>query len=562
MKIFRLSGVIIAAVFAVVVWLLATVVVNYWLKNIVESQGSKANGATVALNDSSIGWLSGGLLFEGLSIANPDDLMSNRIELDRLQFDLSIQSLLKGDLHVDKLDVLNIKLNQPRQQAAEKFQSSDAESGFNWPKRAVAKAKSVDVQALLQKVNIQSPEMYREFSERLTTQKQQWQQQRESLPDKARIEQHQAEYKKLQAKLKDANALEKLKVAKDIKQLLKEVDADRKKIAEFKQSVSDGIGGIKSDWQSLQKQVGKDTDLAMSIASLSPEGIKHLASSFLGESTAHWLHLALDNVDRLKALSSNKNPDKKAAEPREGVDIAFGPEPVKPSLWIKQTAISGLLQMSGQQGQVSGEASNIASELLPGLPMSLNMAMLLPDHQKASGNLSLKVRHKQDSNNPVSGKFDLNQWPIENWSVSEGQINLSEALMNANLDIATSESSITLDFNAQLTDFKLKSDLSNADNTLRQLTDVLNEAERIDLNIKVTKTDSQTTINLSSNLDKLLFNKVKQELQQKADAVKQKVRASVEQKVAEQKAAIEDKLSGLLQFDEQLKKQLSELDMG
>lgn len=562
MKIFRLSGIIIAAVFAVLVWLLATVVVNYWLKSTVESQGSKANGATVALNDSSIAWLSGGLSFEGLSIANPDDLMSNRIELDRLQFDLSIQSLLKGDLHVDKLEVLNIKLNQPRQQAAKKFESSSAEGGFNWPQRAVAKAKSVDVQALLQKVNIQSPEMYREFSERLSSQKQQWEEQRESLPDKARIEQHQAEYKRLQAKLKDANAIEKLKVAKDIKQLLKEMDADRKKIAEFKQSVSDGIGNIKNDWRSLQQQVEKDTDLAMSIASLSPEGIKHLASSFLGESTAHWLHLALDNVDRLKGLSSNKKSEEKAAEPREGIDIAFGPEPVKPSLWIKQAAISGLLQMAGQKGEVSGEASNVASELLPGLPMSLNMAMSLPDHQKASGDLSLKVRHKQDSDNPVSGKFHLNQWPIQNWEVSEGQINLSEALLNANLDIATSESSITLDFDAQLTDFKLENDLSNADNTLRQLTDVLTEAERIDLKIKVTKTDSQTTINLSSNLDKLLFNKVKQELQQKADAVKQKVRASVEQKVAEQKATIEEKLSGLLQFDEQLKQQLSKLDIG
>ncbi len=565
MKIFRVSGFVIVLVFAGLVWAIASLFVNGWVSDAIESQGMRVNGATVSVADSTIGWFEGSLQLQNLVLANPKDLMRNRIELEKLVFDLSIQELLKGHFHVDHLELKSIAIDQPRSDKAEKYDPNQSGvRSWEWPKAAVQKAQSVESDELLRKVDIRSPEMYQSFSENLSNKKAEWQAQAEQLPDEQKIEQYKTEYAEIKSKFDKANTLEKIKLAKDLKSLTNKIKKDKQSISSFKRQVETDIDSLKTQWKQLQNQVDKDTELAMSMVSLSPQGMRHLAASFLGEGAAGWVQLALDNSDLLKGMvQSSDKATTPPPQPREGIDVPFGRQAPKPAFWIKQTDISGKLHYNELQGSVTGKVLNIANQLIPGQPISAQAEFNLPtqaDGPSPIGKMIVRAHHPDDGEIPLSARMDLAHWPIDRWQAADGAVVIEDALAEIAMDLKASGDKVELMSKIRLQQFSVSSESEKASSMTQRLVDVAQNAEHIELSIVALQQHSNTEISISSNLDELFFAKIREELQQKADTIKTKVKSKIESRIQGQRENIEDKLNQLTDFKQIVAGKIAALD--
>ncbi|WP_144391686.1 TIGR03545 family protein [Pleionea sediminis] len=565
MKLFRLSGIAIVAVFGLLAWILITFFVNDWISDAVESGGSKVNGATVSLSGSQLGWLDGSLQLDNIEIADPDDLMRNRLQLELLKFDLSIQELLKGNFHVDELSLKSIALNQERVQKASLYKkNSQGDSSWSWPETIVEKSKSVDPNDILKKVDIRSPELYQQFSDKVSQMRSSWETAASQLPDEEKLNKHKQDYQQLKEEFKSANTLEKIKISKELKQLTSKIKKDKQQITDFKKQVESDIDSIKEDWKLLQKQVDKDTDLAMSIVNLTPEGMKHIAASFLGEGAAGWVELVLDNTDVIKKLAtpSSKEEVKKPA-PREGIDIPFGNEPVRPSFWVKKADVSGTLNYDSMVGRVNGKAFNLANRLIPGNPMSGELNFVIPNasqQKEASGQFNFSVVANKQSTSPINANFSVSNWPVENWRAASSALTIRDASANIQMELRAGKEKTELTSTIRLSDYDVQLDEKSSSSTFNHLVEVVRSAENIELNIAVMQQQKDVEFSVTSNLDELFFAKIREELQAKAEKLKSEVKQQIQSQVQGQREKIEQKLASLTNYKQVIADKVNLLD--
>ncbi|NVJ52010.1 MAG: TIGR03545 family protein [Gammaproteobacteria bacterium] len=563
MKIFRLSGIALLLVVSLLVWGLLAFLAGDWIERGIEQEGSQINGATVSVASSRLGWWLDELNIESLAIANPSDLNRNRIEVGQLKFAVDLPALLKQQMHVKELIVADVKLNQPRPVPAQAFaKGAYSPSNWQWPKAVAAEAKAIDPSAVLQQVDIRSPQMFEQFSNDLTATQQRWEAQQAALPDQEKFDALKTKFQAAQDALKKAKGLEKVARAKALKEVVDEADQERKKIAEFRQVIKQDISALQSRWKTVKQQVDKDTQLAMSIINLTPEGMKHLAASFLGEDVAHWVGLALDNSEMLTALGNKKSVEQAKPTPRTGIDVNLTGAPPLPSVWIKNTLLSGDFQVAGLRGQLSGEAKNIASELIAGQPLTSNIKLTLPaadaNAKAAQGSLALTLK-KAQSGAALQGNVDLSGWPVANWSIGQGGLNLTDIRAQVQASVTASEANTKLVIDIQLTDFKVEKS-NNLSKAMTVFATVLEESGVAKLTVELNKKGAEVDSKISSNLDKLFFAKIKDQFQAKADNAKAEIRNKIDAQVSGVRESITQRLSGLANLEQEVLAKLEQFE--
>lgn len=562
MKLFRPLGIFVFLILTALLWGITYIWINGWLAEVVEDRGTQVNGATVSTQSVSVNWFSSALSISQLALANPENLSQNRLQLDQLNFDLSLTALLKGQLHVDELAVKNLRVNVPRQSPAQLAKvNAEQDSGWQWPKAVMAQTQDLDAKDVLSRVDINSPQKYESFLADIQQQKQSWQQAQESLPDEESIEQLKQEYQTAKQRLDKAKGLEKLAAAKDLKKVIDRIKDEKQKISQFKKTVSTGIKETRGQWDSLKGQVDKDVELAMSMVSLSPDGMRHLAASLLGESAAHWLELVVENLDKVRELPSSPKQKTEAPPLRRGIDIALVQSQLPPDFWIKKADLSGQFQMQEQQGRVQGNIVNLANALLMKQPTRGDIQLSLGEAEQAgTGKLQFALQHPDDGKELLAGQMHLKQWPIGRWELADGALALSDALGDIKLSITADKSQAKLDFTMQLYDFKVKNSKGSGPEWLEYLVEILHEQPRVLLDIGFAQQGEQYKLTFSSNLDSLFFAKIKAKFQQRADEFKANVKEQLHQRLQPARQKIEEQLAALVDIEQVLGNRIEDLE--
>jgi uncharacterized protein (TIGR03545 family) len=561
MKLFRPTGIIILAVLAILLWLLSYIWINGWLADVLEEQGSQLNGATVSADEVAINWLNSGLHISQLALADPDNLSQNRLQLDSLDFDLSLTALLKQQFHVDRLAIENLKVNVPRTHPAQRVERSLSKpASWQWPKAVVEKTQEINTSDLLARVQIKSPRMYQQFLNELEQKKQQWLKSYDELPDEQTIARLKADYEQAKERLEKAKGLEKITAAKDLKEVVKRAKQEKDKVSQFRREVADGADEIKLQWQAIKQQLDKDVHLAMSMASLSPEGMKHLAANLLGESASDWVGLLFAHLDKVKKLAAPSKPQQAQPPLRKGIDIPLVQEQLAPDFWIKDTQISGVFQFGERQGKVAGKVTNLANKLITGAPTQGDIELTLEQGgQTATGHFQFAVQHPQEHLPLFSANLQLKQWPLADWSLASNQLTLAEPKASLKLSATADSEGESVNMALQLTDFKVKNVKGEAEGWVAHLVEILQKSPRIELTIDVQQQGDRTNFSLTSNLDTLFLAKIKDELRQRADKVKMEVRQTLEQQLKPLQQKIEQQLGSILDIEQALDGRLEQL---
>ena len=113
-KVVRKAGVILAAVVVAVVVFAASLLKDDVVKNYATSAMTRANGAEVDIDAVRISPLAGTASVSGIEVTNPENVEENQVAIGKVAADISLYDLLLGRLVMEKVEVSEVRFDQPR----------------------------------------------------------------------------------------------------------------------------------------------------------------------------------------------------------------------------------------------------------------------------------------------------------------------------------------------------------------------------------------------------------------------------------------------------------------
>ncbi|MCF6764998.1 TIGR03546 family protein [Thiotrichales bacterium 19S3-7] len=144
---FRISGVVLVVILIILLFVFQSFLQGQMVSNIIKSQLTKVNGATVDFKTLDINLTDAKLSITGLGFANPDDLANDRFYAEDLTAKLNISHLLTKRLSLAQVVINTISFNHQRTSKGVLYVSTDSSVDAD-DKKAQAKPveKSHDVE--------------------------------------------------------------------------------------------------------------------------------------------------------------------------------------------------------------------------------------------------------------------------------------------------------------------------------------------------------------------------------------------------------------------------------
>ncbi|WP_151193275.1 TIGR03546 family protein [Cysteiniphilum sp. JM-1] len=125
---FRWWGVIVTVVIIVLLFVMSSFLQSQVVKNILVTQLTKVNGATVDIGQLDIDALEGKIVIKDLAFANPEDLYQNSFFAKELKAEVNVSALLAKRLELSDVVVDSVLTNNKRQSKASLYANTKTES--------------------------------------------------------------------------------------------------------------------------------------------------------------------------------------------------------------------------------------------------------------------------------------------------------------------------------------------------------------------------------------------------------------------------------------------------
>ena len=552
-KWFRWQGVI---AFVVVVLLAAGVwflVVDRVIKRVVEKTGTMLVGAKVELGEADLSLFPLGLTLSRLQVTNPDQPMTNAVEIARIAFSMDSLNLLRRKVIIEEATVEGVRLNTPRttsgaiaSRPAEAEPVSKKAMGdlFSLPSLS-----AINVQEILSKEELRSQALVESLRTDLQAEQEQWQKRLAALPDKAKLDSYRKRLEGLKSAGKSGlggvvgGASEALAIQQDLSR-----DLDQIKSA--KNSFEDHVTGLRKRMDEAVRAPQEDARRLMEKYSLSGSGLANVTGMLIGGTIGDWTATSLRWYAKVQPALQRKAERKKDVEVvkplrGKGVDVRFKERAPLPDLLIRTTQVSVEVPAGAIRGQVRNITPDqpilgapltfeFAGDKLKGLQsVKLDGTLNRVDPAKPSDRANLRMRGYRVE--------DLNLSKSEQWALA-----LKQAL--ADLDLQARVSGVALDANlaAALQSVQMTSGVKAGAGVLANaVASALSDIKGFTLKAEVSGTLEQYDVNLTSDLDRVLKDVVGKQVQAQTARLEAQLQSAIAEKVAGPLNELKASLGGL-----------------
>ncbi len=546
----RWQGIVaFAALLAVIagIWLL---VVDGLIRYGIEKAGTRIVGARVELAKADLTLFPLGLTLTRLQITNPEEPMTNAVEIARIAGALDGLNLFRRKVIVEEMAVDGLRFGTPRkssgalpQRPAQKTPAGTGGS-FNIPELSLR-----DPKAILAGENLQSLKLAAVLKGDIEAQKQLWQKNLTELPDKAKLKDFQQRLEKLKSAGQGGigGIVEGVGEAAKLQAEIRN-DIDRLKSAkqDFERSTTD----LRRRFDEAVKAPGGDVKRLIENYSLSSSGLANLSASLLGGKIGDWTRKGLAWRARLQPLMARASDRKTKAEVvrplrGKGVDVRFQEHRPLPDFLVRLARVSVELPA----GSLSGLIRNItpdqpvlgapltfrfAGEKLQGLgAVVLDGEINRVDPAKGSDRATLRVRDAR-----------LNDYPLGD----PGGIGLVLKQATADLDVKATLSgeNLAATLSSQVKSVQMAmGKKADAGPIAAAMADALDGIKAFRVGAEVAGTPDRYSINLTSDMDQVLKNAVGRQVQTQLDRFQRDLEAAVMEKVKEPIGSLGADMGGL-----------------
>ena len=515
----------------------------------------------------------------GLKIANSSDVFKNLVEVDDIRFAVKPVPLLSKKVIIDEMAIDGVRWGTKRDTSgalpprkAKKFAKKDAKENKD---SALAKlfgtvkdkasAKASALPAANQLKDLQKQFSGISFDKAVSLSDLQSLKEMDNIKNSynQKFAQYDTQLKSLNVNQEITKANSAIADISSIKvQSVQDIEPAKAKLNSFN-STKDELGNTVSQLQTMQSKlstdIGSEKDLLDRINKLKDADYKALADkmklpsfSFGNISDAIfgpvWLnrvHTVLYYMNAVRKYMPPKKKKQKAVNTRmKGSDISFPKEDNPPDFLISRILITGTTGGYGKEGEplaFKGTITDITSDQAQlGRPTRLNITGAQGKRKLAiEGVLDHRTETPVDSLNIVYSGLPAKTLGVPD---SEYLPDMNEASGNLSANFVLKGENVESNIEMKVSGFKTSS--PTADETRKMILSLWADISDITVNAKLHGTFENLGFSVSSNIDRILSERMKNMLGAKFQEVQNKLRAEIDRQTNQKKDEIMGEFNG------------------
>ncbi|MGX5172521.1 TIGR03545 family protein [Aliikangiella sp. IMCC44653] len=527
MKIFRLWGLLtfigVLTLFALAWFLLAPSMI----KSSIQEVGSEALGAKVEINSVDLSLFPLAISLNGLTAADPDAPMKNIFESKLIKFSVDPSALVWKKLVIDELNLSGIQTGTPRS-------SSGALAGGRKSEKAIRTVTAIeipeiseaDIKQKIEQADLLTVKRIQALNEQQKDIRQEWEKSLDRAEFEQRVETIKSEYERLSKRLKE-NKLNFIADRKDWKALKKQIDNERDLIAQMKDKIKQDKAAVAKQIDLVKQAPQEDVNRVLSQYGLG-NGVDGLVEKYLGPEYKPWVQRALALVSTFKQEKSVPQDEQVKDVVQMGDKVYFNDRQILPELLIKKVIVNG----NSDTWQLDGDGFNIGY-----LPWLVGQAAKLDLNFKGQGNAQFNLVSDWDSAENMETLLNskIAAWPLKNMQLmqmEQGHWNLTSGILNADVKgkLTLNEINFSAVFNVASPKVEAPQGLKSWQQSLAT---AINQSRGFKIEVSASGSIEEPNIKVKSDLEDLFKQAIGDQVKQKADKLKQRVKQQITAKVGD-----------------------------
>ena len=542
-------------VFLVVVGVIAILWVFFvdgWVKRVIEDVGTDVVGAKVDLDHADLSLFPAGLTLSRLQVTNPNEPMTNAVEVARIAMGLDGLNLLQRKVIVEEMSVEGVRLGTPRTTSGAVKPVPEAATGekglfgISLPSVEVP-----DVNTLLQHEDLETMRLIEELKADLKQEKAAWEARLQDLPGKAQVVKYKERVKQLKAATK--GGLEGvLGGVGEVQSLKEEIDRDVQALKGARKEFDEKVALLKQRLQQIKTAPQRDIQRLQAKYNLTPQGLANMSQTLLGSQIGSWVHQGVEWYERAKPFlegaqamgGSEAEPEVQKPLRGKGVDVHFTEEQPLPDFLVRLARVSLNLDV----GNLAGTIHNVTSDQPTlGKPLTFEFAgeQLKGVHTVAvEGTLNHIVPAQSRDQFSLKAKgYELDGMALSKdvkWPVM-----LKRGLGDITVDATLQGRALTAQGSGHLRALQLDAGAAGDSNPLtKALSSAVSGISQLSLKANVAGTLDNYNVELSSDLDRILQDAAGKMVNELAAKFGGELQTAISAKIAEPMKQLQEALGG------------------
>lgn len=541
------------------VWLF---LVDPLVKWTIEQTGTKLVGAKVELDDADVTLFPLGVTLTRLQVTNPDEPMTNALEVARIAGHLDPMQLLHRKVIIEEMTMDGLRLGTPRRSSGAIAPPKDKGMVAKVAETVLPAFQVPDVKTILANADLESVKLVEQLRTEVKAEQENWKKRLAELPNKDKFNEYKARIEKLRSAGKGGlggilgATGEAAAIQKDLERDLTAVKNARtdfeKTFGTLRQRVDQAAKAPQDDVRRLQEKY-----------SLSPQGLANLSGMLLGGKGGEWVQQGLGWYGKLQPMLARAKAQEKGHEVvkpvrGKGVDVRFREQAPLPDFLIRQAKVSAQLEV----GDVNGRIDNITPDQdVLGKPLTFAFA-----GDKLKGVQSVRLDGTLNHVNPAAPADTMHLaakgYQLHDLVLSdnpEWPVALRKALTDLDFKTTVRGRALDGDFHADFRSVWMTAGKPDSPNALtRAVSSALSGVSAFSVTAGLGGTLDQYDLRLSSDLDRVLKDAAGRFVQDYAGQVRKELEAAVMAKVQEPLNDVKSSIGGLGIIGDELQARLAE----
>ena len=553
-KWFRWHGLIMFGVVSLLLLLFWFFLADLLVKRSIEKTGTRVVGAKVELADADVHLSPLGITLKSLQVTDPDNPMSNAVEVGSIEFSLDMMNLLRRKIIINTMAMEGVRLNTPRKTSGAvtpqaRSKEPHGKTGGTWP--AVPGFPSFqipDIHEILAREKLESLDQIENLRGEIDAAKADWKKRLATAPDQDTFQQYQTRANKLKKGSKSISGA--LTMANDLKELQKDVSKDLNQLKDIQKDFTRDTNTLKKKFHQLKLLPQQDIQRILNTYNLSADGLGNVAQLLFGDEIGSTTRKVIFWYGKIKPLltkagSGNKQDSAETPDRGKGVYVRFKEIEPLPDLVARQVRVSLIIPA----GEIKGEIRQITTnQTLLGLPLEFTFSGdSLGDMQSIS--IAGALDHIAPDNASDQVTVKVQQYRVENFKLSPSDklpITLKNGLAHLNLTAVLRKDDLDADARGIMDAAVLETGETSGDNPLAKALDAaLADVSKFSVNAKLAGPLDNVSVKMTSDLDNVLKNAVGKQIKNLTDEFQDALRAGVMDKVRGPMADTVDSMSAV-----------------
>lgn len=526
------------------------------IKNILESQLTSINKAQVDINDIDINYSPASIKINHIQATNPEQPMSNTLDISSVFFELSFNDLLLKKIHINDMSVSGIMFNTPRESIGSVRKTSEPEiktetnQDFKFPDISFPDPKEILKNELLT-----SEKLVSALNKDIKDTRNNWNTITNDLVNKNSLDNYDKRYQNIQNNF-NGNSQQKLDAAKSAKQLIKDLKQESDKIKNAQNTLTTDLSRLKNDFNTLKESPKTDIKRIKDKYSINGLDTKNIAQLFFGEQIAHWMQTARSIYARLQPYIDNKDSNEPPEPDRSaGQFIKFKETNPKPDFYASRIAIDGVTPRGKFKGSISGLTSDQTISQEPILVKVSGIDLKLRDKEELSAELNyIKENQGFSKFNYSMVRYQLNEFKLS--KSASLPLTIENGLLSVNINAHLQKNKITGITKANFQKINMKKITpDNADSFSSIITSSFRSIDKFYIHSELNGSINNPKLKIKSNLDELIGSALKDSMNQHIKIFEQDLKEQINAKTKEDFDNIESKLTSLSSISTDIGKQ-------